>query len=332
MHVNPYATLERQWAMLRAIPNWPQTITVTALTKAINHAGFRATRRTVERDLKELLLRFPITVDDSGKTFRWGWMKSAAVDFLPRLSVPQCLALTLAQQHARHLLPKDMFDELAPLFDAAERELAKTPWKDWHKRTAVVPPAFVLQPPKIHAKALSDAQHTLAHRLCLTTDYRSKGNKTAKPRKLHPLGLLVRGSVQYLVCMQDDDTEPRQFAIHRMIDATATTEPCRELHGFSMTRYAARSLAINSHGTIRLRAHFLDTAAEHLRETPLSTYQTWRPIEGTNKVEICATVEDDLQLKRHLLSFGSEMEVVEPERLRNEMIEELGKARGAYKN
>ena len=330
MHVNPYSTLERQWAMLRAIPHWPQTSTTTALTRTINEEGFRATRRTVERDLKEISRRFPITADESGKTFRWGWMKSAAVDFLPRLTVPQCLALTLVQQHARHLMPKTMLDDLAPLFDAAERALAKTPWKDWHKRTAVVPPAFVLQPPKIKAKALSAAQHALAHRLCLTTTYRSKGNKTATARVLHPLGLLVRGSVQYLVCMQGDSNDPRQFAIHRMRHTVATTAPCRNLHGFSMKRYAARNLAINSHGSIRLHAHVLASASEHLLETPMSKYQTSHPIEGTDKVEICATVEDDLQLKRYLLSFGSELEVLEPARLRNEILDDLGKMLSAY--
>jgi predicted DNA-binding transcriptional regulator YafY len=257
-------------------------------------------------------------------------MKDASIDFMPRLSVPQCLALTLAQAHVRHLLPKAMLDDLAPLFDAAERELAKTGWKDWHKRTAVAPAALALLPPKVDAKVLFDVQYALTHRLCLTAKYRSKGSKTATTRKLHPLGLLVRGSVQYLVCTQRDDNEPRQFAIHRMRDTARTTEPCKELHGFSMSKYVARDLAIAPRGKIRLRAIFLTTAAEHLRETPLSKYQTWRPIEGTDTVEISATVEDDVQLKRWLLSFGNEVEVREPERLRKELVEELQKSLAAY--
>ena len=97
-----------------------------------------------------------------------------------------------------------------------------------------------------------------------------------------------------------------------------------------MSKYVARDLAIAPRGKIRLRAIFLTTAAEHLRETPLSKYQTWRPIEGTDTVEISATVEDDVQLKRWLLSFGSDVAVIAPEHLRLEMIEELGKARRGY--
>ncbi|HEV2607262.1 MAG TPA: WYL domain-containing protein, partial [Xanthomonadaceae bacterium] len=109
-----------------------------------------------------------------------------------------------------------------------------------------------------------------------------------------------------------------------------TEEPCKERHSFSMRRYVARDLAIASKGKIRLRAIFNATAAEHLRDTPLSKYQTWRPIDGTDTVEISATVDDDVQLKRWLLSFGSEVEVREPGHLRREMAEELRKAVGAY--
>ncbi|HEV2606680.1 MAG TPA: WYL domain-containing protein, partial [Xanthomonadaceae bacterium] len=145
-----------------------------------------------------------------------------------------------------------------------------------------------------------------------------------------PLGLLVRGSVQYLVCLLPEHPKPCQLALHRMSNTVIGNKPCKEPQGFSMTRYVARDLAIASRGKIRFRAVFNDITAEHLRETPLSKYQTWRPIAGTDKVEISATVDDDVQLKRWLLSFGSEVVVREPESLRREMAEELRKAMGAY--
>ncbi|HTD29793.1 MAG TPA: WYL domain-containing protein [Xanthomonadaceae bacterium] len=330
MHVDPFATLERQWAMLRMIPRFPRAITVAALMTALRDAGFRPSRRTIERDLHELSVRFPITVDDSGKTYRWSWTKAALIEFMPRLSVSQSVTLSLAKAHVRKLLPKAMLDDVQPVFDAAERELANTGWKDWHKRTAVAPAAFALLPPKIDAKVLSDVQHALAGRVCMTAKYRSKGSKTPKQRTIHPLGLLIRGSVQYLVCNLPEYKEPRQLAIHRMTNTVIGTEPCREPHGFSMSRYIAHDLSIASRGKIRLRAIFNASSAEHLRETALSKYQTWRPIEGTDKVEISATVDDDVQLKRWLLSFGSEVEVTEPEHLRQEMAEEIEKARRAY--
>jgi predicted DNA-binding transcriptional regulator YafY len=103
-----------------------------------------------------------------------------------------------------------------------------------------------------------------------------------------------------------------------------------ELHGFSMRRYVARDLGIAARGRIRLRARFNARTAVHLRETRLSKYQTWRPVEGTDSVEISATVDDDRQLWRWLLSFGSEVEIMEPEHLRREIADEMRKALGPY--
>jgi predicted DNA-binding transcriptional regulator YafY len=330
MHDEANQALQRQWTMLRAIPRQPQRITVTGLMTVLRDNGFAPSRRTVERDLHEMSARFPLYVDDARRPNGWSWMKDATLEFMPRLSVSQCLALALAQQHVRTLLPKSLLDDLAPLFEAAERELAQTGWKDWHKRTAVAPSTLALLPPKIDANVLADVQHAIARRRILTASYRSIGSKAPKQRTIHPLGLLVRGSVQYLVCLLPEHPKPCQLALHRMSNTVIGNKPCKEPQGFSMTRYVARDLAIASRGKIRLRAVFDATAAEHLRETPLSKYQTWRPIAGTDKVEISATVDDDVQLKRWLLSFGSEVEVREPESLRKEMAEELRKTVGAY--
>jgi len=330
MQTNDFQTLERQWAMLRAIPARPQTITATSLLDILRNKGFTPSRRTIERDLHEISLRFPLTCDNSVKPFRWGWMQDAALEFMPGLTVSQCLALTLTQAHMQGLLPSSMLADLVPLFEAAERQLANTEWKDWHKRTAVAPPAFALLPPKIDAKVLTDVQHAITRRLCLTAKYRSIGSKAPKTRTIHPHGLLIRGSVQYLVCLLPEYAdEPRQLCLHRMSATTLGTERCRELHGFSMRRYA-RKLTIASTGKIRLRLLVDETSAEHIRETPLSKYQTWRPVAGTNKVEVSATVDDDVELKRWLLSLGSEAQVLAPEHLRVAMMEELTKAAGAY--
>ena len=330
VQIASHTTLARHWAMLRAIPRWPQTITVAALKSAMDDDGFRPGRTTVDRDLAELARHFPITADTSGKTHRWSWAKGASIEFLPSLTVPQCLALTLAQQQLRDLLPQTMFKALGPVFEVAKRELAKSDWKEWPNRTAVAPPAFTLLPPKINAKVLADVQNAINRRLCMTAKYRSKGTKVPRMRSINPLGLLVRGTVQYLICLLPEyKDEPRQLCLHRMSATTLGTERCRELHGFTMRRYA-RKITQDSKGTIRLRLLMDETSAEHIRETPLSTYQTWRPVAGTKKVEVGATVDEDVELKRWLLSLGSEAQVLAPEHLRAWMGEELRRAAGAY--
>lgn len=324
------ATLLRQWEILRLLPAWPQSITTAALKKALQRSDIDVTQRTIQRDLDDMSGRFPIACEKDGRTFRWSWKENAAIETLPRLSVSQCLALILARQHLGDLMPKFMLDELEPLIHAAERQLENTPWKRWARLTAVAPQGFQLCPPKIDPKVLGDVQHALAHRLRLTADYKSIGSEAAKTRTIHPLGLLTRGPVHYLISLLPEYADqPRQLALHRMQATTVGTEACRELYGFSMNHYR-RHLAINPRGKIRVRLHFRGTSADHLLGTPISKYQTWRPIPGEKKVEVCGTVEDDREFWRWLLSFGSEVEVMEPEHLRAEMAEEVRKMAVAY--
>jgi len=329
MEIESYATLERQWTMLRLIPAAPQSISVAALVDGLRAEGQKPTRRTVARDLHAMSARFPLVVDDSGKTHRWSWEKQASVDFLPRLNASQCLALAVVRKHMATLLPKAVLDDLAPLFDAAERELASSGWKDWPARIAVAPPAFALLPPRIDAKVLADVQHAIARRVKLIAKYRSVGARTATRRSFDPLGLLLRGHLQYLIAQTAEHPEPRQYALQRLRETAPTNVRCHEPHGFSMRKYA-RDLAIAPRGWIRLRLHFHARTAEHVREMPMSKYQTWRPIEGTGKIEVCATVQDDVQLKRWLLSLGMEAEVREPVRLRREIAGEMREVLRAY--
>lgn len=328
---DPKQTLARQWTMLRAIPRSPLKVTVGELMTTLLDSGFRPSRRTVERDLQELSARFPLVVDDASKPYGWSWMKDANFEFMPRLSASQSVALLLARTHMKSLLPRAMFKDLAPVFDAAERELASSGWRDWHRRTAVVPSTLALLPPKLDAKTLTDVQHALARKCCLTANYRSKGSTVPKRLTIHPLGLLVRGAVQYLVCTLFDYDDVRQLALHRMTATKLAPEPRREPPGFDFIAYAAHASNFEANGTIRLVAWFDAAAGEHLRETPLSKDQTWRAIEGTDKVEIAATVEDGQPLRWWLLAFGSLVEVREPETLRADIEGDLAQSLLQYR-
>jgi predicted DNA-binding transcriptional regulator YafY len=132
------------------------------------------------------------------------------------------------------------------------------------------------------------------------------------------------------VCTLRDYTKVCQLAVHRISHTVLGTESRNVPGGFSFTRYVTDDLAIDSRGKTRLVARFDATAADHLRETPLSKDQTWTAIEGTDKVEVTATVEYDQRLRWWLLAFGRRVEVMEPEALRQEMVGELQGALRAY--
>ena len=324
-------TLARQWAMLRAIPRAPIKVTVSELASTLLDQGFTMSRRTIERDLHLLSGRFPLVLDDRAKPYGWSWMKGASFEFMPVLTPSQAVALLLAKTHLRNLLPQNMHKDLAPVFDAAERELVSSGWKDWHKRTAVVPTTLELLPPKVFPFVLATVQTALARKRCLDGQYRAKGSPKEKRMRIHPLGLLSRGPIVYLVCTLFDYDDVRQLALHRLTGVAETAEPRREPAGFDFTSYAHTVASrFHSRGPIRLVALFDEAAAEHLRETPLSKDQSWRPIEGTQKVEVIATVEDDESLRWWLLAFGSRVVVTGPRSLREEIASDLQESLKSY--
>jgi predicted DNA-binding transcriptional regulator YafY len=323
-------TIWRQWSLLRLIPRAPWRTTAGELCEALGKQGIEVSRRTVERDLQSLSTRFPLIADETSKPFGWCWMRDANFEFTPKLSVPQGITLLLAQSHLRTLLPDSLMRELAPIFDMARQELSTGAWNDWHRRTAVVPNSLALLPPAIDRHVLADVHEALATRRQLVAAYRSKGAAEPRDVTIHPLGLLVRGSVQYLVCTLFDYANVRQLALHRLSDTRPTREPSVVPDDFDFTTYAEVATKYESQGAIRLVAHFAPEAAEHLRETRLSVDQTMTDLPGSARVEVVATVELDQTLRWWLKAFGSSVEVKEPAALREEMMQEAAKASAHY--
>lgn len=310
-------TAARQIALLQAIPRSPLKATTAELEALLLADGFEVSRRTIERDLHTLSSRFPLQMDARSKPYGWSWIRASGLEFLPRLSSSQAVAMLLARAHLHELLPELLSKELAPIFDAAERGLARSGWKDWDKRTAVISSGLQLLPPKIPAGVLAAVQTALSHRRCISALYRTKGSKDAGRRLIHPLGLLARGPVLYLICTLFDYDDVLQLALHRLSSVEETGHPAKQPMGFDFQAYVRTAgMKYQGNGRVVLVARFDADAAEHLRETPLSTDQVITDLVD-GRVEVRATVEEDETLRWWLLGFGSMVEVIEPERLRD---------------
>ncbi|QXH56464.1 WYL domain-containing protein [Pseudomonas maumuensis] len=71
------ATLSRQWALLRQLPSRSPGITSAELVWRLRDVGFNISKRTVERDLNELSLIFPLERNDKSIPFGWHWSANA---------------------------------------------------------------------------------------------------------------------------------------------------------------------------------------------------------------------------------------------------------------
>ena len=165
----------------------------------------------------------------------------------------------------------------------------------------------------------------------LELDYRPRKPKRKEPYRINPLGLVVRDSVIYLVASLAENDELRQFVLHRIKFAHVLDEPAISPRGFDLDRYIAKGgFGWPTGRKIRLVAIFDHGPAQTLGETPLSRDQTITELDG-KRFKLTATLQETKELHWWLLSFGPEVEVVEPKELRARMRTLVGSSARRYR-
>ena len=152
--------------------------------------------------------------------------------------------------------------------------------------------------------------------------YQRPGDEEAMALRLHPLGLVQRGPVTYLVATAFTYTDVRLYAVHRITGASVQAEPAHRPDGFSLDDYIAQgALQFGDGRTIRLVARVSPWLADILTETPLTEDQQLEPVGEV--LRLTATITDSWQLRWWILSQGQGITVLEPEELRKYIIREL---------
>lgn len=213
-------------------------------------------------------------------------------------------------------------DYLAPWFRTAANVLETTNngMTQWPDKVRAVPRGLRLQSPRINSAAQATLYDALLEERQVLLRYQQRN--AAEPREylVHPLGVVTRDTVIYLVCTMWNFSDVRQLALHRIHAATILEEPSRRPEGFSLDGYiAAGAFGYPESGeTILLDAVFSTEAAAHLAESPLADDQQIVP-HGKGLVRASATILDTKELCWWLLGFGDKITVLGPAGLRERM-------------
>ncbi len=331
-------TLSRQWLTLRLIPRHPRKITTRELTERLEREGYTVTKRTVERDLLALSLHFPLISDTRSMPYGWSWSKDVQPLDLPALSPTEALSFLMLQQFLQPLVPASLLEQLSPYFSMAEQcLLSEASAKDisrkagsWLKKVESVQPSQGLLPAVISSDIQWTVQEALLNNRQLSLAYRKRGETKDIPYTVHPLGLVQRGGVIYLVCTLFAYPDIRLLALHRIRKAEILNESVTVPKGFKLSQYVAEGhLGFGQGESIEITLRFTRGAGEHLWETPLNRAQTIRQVDG-GTTEVSASVTDTPQLRWWILGFGDQVEVIAPESMRNQIAQTLQSAARLY--
>lgn len=323
-------TLIRQWEMLRLIPTNNQRITTSELATRLEQLHYPVTLRTIQRDLQKLSTHFPITCDEDSGRPGWYWTPKASLD-IPNLSISDALSIKMMEDYLTPLLPQAILDSLKSRFDQAEKRLesVNNPLNRWTDKIRTVIPAQPLKSPVIPPGVLETIQNALINEHQLLALYHSRNGKPATEFVLHPLALVQRGPVSYLVATAFSYEDIRLYALHRFESVVEQEDEIDIPPDFDIDDYIAKgALSFGTGKMLDLVLRVNQELKTILTESPLDDSMTITP-DGESFI-VKAHVPDTWQLKWWIRSQGPNAEVLKPHDLREDMIEALRKTMALY--
>ena len=282
-------------------------------------AGFDVTRRTVERDLQKLSMAgFPVTWEVRDGLQQWT-LSGTAGHRLPALpTVSDAVLLLLARDHLTPLLPPPMRRVLAPTFRQAEGVLASARRTQhlarWRDKVRATLPAQTLLAPTIRPAVQEVCTDALLTERQLRVVYESRSRGARQSLVLHPLALVQRGLITYLVATAPPHTDPRLYALHRVRRAQQLDAPAKPAPQFDVDAFLSQGFADFGQGRqVQLRLRVSATVATHLAECRLSEDQRITRLNTPpGWCRISATVNDTPQLRWWIRGFGAEVVAESP--------------------
>jgi predicted DNA-binding transcriptional regulator YafY len=328
-------TLYRQWTMLRLIPRHPRKVSAGDLTNLLNDQGYAVNKRTVERDLKMFEELFGLVADDRSRPYGWQWGHDSSAIDIPLLDDGQALMLLVAEPFVRQLLPPTVLDAISPLLAAARRRLKDSVgaqrFKWWPDKILDTPPTQPLIPAQVAQDVHSLVGMALMRDQWLRIQYRKRGAATSFSFEVQPLGLVTRGPMLYLICRFRGHDDERTIALNRFEHVELLPESFKRPDDFSLKRFVSEgNMGFGDSKLSKVKLRFDRRRGETLIETPLSTDQEIID-DGPNFLLVVATVPLTPELRRWVLGFGAEVEVLEPASLRREVIRSVQRTQAQYR-
>lgn len=329
-------TLGRLLELLQAIPH-RRFASPDELVQALNSRGYPVTVRTVQRDLQMLREHLPLEVRDDSKPHGWGW-KHQPPDGVAGMGASEALMVALVERHLLTALPANLFETFRPTFERARRRLERLGTKagtaSWLDKVATVQPALVGRIPRSDRRVREVIAEALLLERQLDCEYSAFSGESPAQYRLHPLGLVLRAGVLYLLATKGPGSKPAFFALHRFKNASVRLE--RVVHEAGVTlaselRRTGGQFGVPSGGKQKTCLHLVCDAvlARYLEESPLSDDQLVAT-RSDGEFDVRATVPDSWELRWWLISRSASVEVVSPPKLRSEVAQALRRGLGRY--
>jgi len=327
--------LKRHFDILKMLSK-DRALKTSDVHQKLETLGHRISKRTVERDLQNLSLAYPIVTDEKDNALWWRYAQGVAINLFPGLSEAEAVSFIMLKQFAEQLLPESLAQDLEPYFQEAKRTLSsgitKSAIRSWPDKIRTVPANQPLMKPHVPHEVQKEVHAALLRDQQLRVRYQAQSKSEGKEYIINVLGLVEHGAVQYLVANFEGHDSVRILALHRIHAAESLKSKTKQPRNFDLDEYIA-SGAFGFSGDapeIEVVLRFFNGAGFHLKETPLSVDQVSTDLDK-DVLEVRATVRDNKRFRWWLLGFGADVEVSEPEWMRKNIHSILSASTSRYR-
>jgi predicted DNA-binding transcriptional regulator YafY len=180
------------------------------------------------------------------------------------------------------------------------------------------------------ARIFADIVSALRLRRTALIRYRSLSSGRTTNRRIRSYHVFNHRGDWYIAAWDERRGQVRDFALHRIRRVTLTTESYTIPREFDFKKYAADAFAIEKGGRkVEVAVRFAPRQARWIRERKWHrSARIQERLDGGCVLRLKVAGLDEV--KRWVMQFGAEAEVLAPKRLREEVAANLDRARSLY--
>ena len=184
-------------------------------------------------------------------------------------------------------------------------------------------------PVEVCRDTFSCVEQGVREKRSLQVRYYTKTREEWTERVLDPYVITFRGSAWYLVAYCHLRSNVMIFRIDRMSEAGLTNDKFELPRNFSPDAFFSGSWFIEQGEPVRIRLRFAPEAARWVKEAHFHDSQQMEELpDGSLLFEV--TVKGTREITRWILGYGADVEVLEPESIRQEIARHAAATKKIY--
>ncbi len=330
-------TLERYFHVLNFIQVAPTFKTIKAIHSHLLSLGDEMDIRTVQRIIEYFEERFELMVrysNNSHPAKEVAWNRKLGAPRFGEHDLSYALTFHLAAKLLTPIIPGSFLEDIKRELGNAKKVLAQTnkSIKKLPEKIIVLPRGTGRLPNQVDAKILNIIYHAVLDEKQLNVDYHLLSeSKDIKSINIQPLGLIIRFDTIYLTHYRtkpkysgNNDKLIEDWPIHRFITVKRLDQAIVKPPGFDLNTHAQKAgFSLNTHTQsiyklgfkFRICLLFKESTTKYVIERPFSSDQRIKKQED-GRFLVTATVNNSRELLSELQNFSDDVEVIEPEALR----------------